>query len=104
MSFFAHHLSTIFAFKSIFVLDYYTWFLMGPMSYHPVLVVFPETGIFGNAVYVFFFAAFLYHMIQPTYWKRKVTRTLAIMSVAMLIPLAFLGGFNCMQDFDWEAE
>ena len=41
MGFFVHHVITIMGFKSIFVVDHYTWFLTGPMAYHTVVVGYP---------------------------------------------------------------
>ena len=40
-AYFWHHVLTVFAFKSIIVIDHYTWFLAGPMAYHTMVVAFP---------------------------------------------------------------
>ena len=41
MGFFVHHIVTIMGFKSIFIVDHFTWFLTGPMAFHTVVVGFP---------------------------------------------------------------
>ena len=60
MGFFVHHIITIVAFKAIFLVDHFTWFLTGPMAYHTVVVGVPSLGLINNVIYLYFVAAWLY--------------------------------------------
>ena len=60
MGFFFHHVVTIMGFKSIFIVDHYTWFLTGPMAFHTVVVGFPQLGLINNVTYLFFVLSWLY--------------------------------------------
>jgi hypothetical protein len=102
MGFFAHHLATIFGFKSIFFVDHYTWFFMGPMAYHTVIVTFPDLTVINNMIYAVFVIAFaFYPCFALPFRKRKISHMLFLTSIFIVIPLILLSMGNCMQDFDW---
>ena len=101
MGFFIHHIVTIMGFKSIFIVDHYTWFLTGPMAFHTVVVGFPQYGLINNIVYLFFVSAWLYCCTRKPFWNNKACRICFFTSLFLLFPLAFLAWGNCMQEFDW---
>ena len=57
--FFLHHLITLIGFKSIFIVDRFHWFMMGPMCYHTTLIAFPNF-VLNDAIYLSTFGFFLY--------------------------------------------
>ena len=100
--FLSHHIMTIIAFKGIFLSDVYPWFLQGPMSFHTIVVGFPEFSLYTNVVYFLFVVAFIYNLTKEPFVSKKVYRALATFSLLLLIPLALLAWRNCMQEFDWD--
>ena len=103
MGFFLHHIVTIMGFKSIFLVDHYTWFLTGPMAFHTVVVGIPQLGLFNNITYLLLLIAWLYGCTRKPFWDKRVYRICFFGFLFILFPLAFLAWGNCMQEFDWEA-
>ena len=102
MGFLIHHMITIMGFKNLVVAaDHFAWFMMGPMSFHPVMVVFPDNTLFNYTVYMFFFASWIYNLSQPPFWSKRVFRCNLLVGFILLIPLLFIAWGNCMSDFDW---
>lgn len=96
-----HHIMTLFSFKSIFLIDHYTWFLAFPTAYHTMLVVFPNFPL-NNPIYLFSVGAWMYNLAQKPYWETKIGRTLFWVSVLLMIPIAMLWWWNCMSEFKWD--
>ena len=96
IGFFIHHVVTILGFKSIFIVDHYTWFLAGPMAYHTVVVGLPNLGLINNIIYLFFVASWMYYCTRKPFWDKKVYKICFYTSLVLLFPLAFLAWGNCM--------
>ena len=96
MAFFIHHILTIMGFKSIFVVDHYTWFLIGPMAFHSVVGGLPLLGLFNNITYLLLVLAWMYGCTRKPFWDKRVYRICFFTSLSLLFPLAFLAWGKCM--------
>ena len=72
VGFFFHHIVTIMGFKSIFIIDHYTWFLTGPMAFHTIIVGLPKLGLFNNIIYVILLSSWFYCTLKRPFWQKKV--------------------------------
>lgn len=103
MGFLMHHIFTVFSFKSMYIVDHYTWFLAFPTAYHPMLVVFPSFFL-NNPIYLFSVGAWMYNLTRPPFWNKRIYKMLFIISCALMIPIALLYFGNCMAEFKWEED
>jgi hypothetical protein len=62
VGFLTHHIFTVFSFKSIFLIDHYTWFLTFPTAYHPMMVVFPNF-VLNNPIYLLSVFFWMYNLL-----------------------------------------
>jgi len=49
--FFIHHICTIIMFRSMWMVDHYTWFVAWPSAYHNLMVAFPRFLPWNNIFY-----------------------------------------------------
>ena len=96
IGFLVHHIITVLGFKSIFFACHYPWFLMGPMSFHTVVVGLPHLGLFNNCVYLFFVASWVYNITKSPFWSKRIYKVCFYTAIILLFPLAFLAWGNCM--------
>ena len=61
LGFFLHHFFTMMSFKSIFIVEHYTWFMAGPMAYHTMMVILPHFPL-NNPIYLSLIGAWMYNL------------------------------------------
>lgn len=100
LAFFMHHLMTMFSFKSIYIVDHYTWFLAFPTAYHTVLVVFPDFPL-NNPLYLLAASMWAFGLTRQPFWNKRIYKSLFIISCVLMLPIAMLWWWSCLTEFDW---
>jgi hypothetical protein len=92
--FLLHHVVCVFAFKSVFIVHHYPWFIAGVPAYHTMLVAFPHFSL-NNPLYLFFVFAWMYGCVQKPFRDLKFYKTLFVITCALMVPLVFLWWSSC---------
>ena len=90
-----HHFFTLFVFKSLWMLDHYTWFVAGPPAYHCIMVCCPNFEG-NNYIYGFFLVAFVFlQLSNKAIMRTNVHMGLLCVTPLLIYPIANMGRMNC---------
>ena len=98
----AHHLLTLFKFKSLWMLDSFPWFMAFPLAYHNFLVgidLWINNIIYGISILCYFFIP-LYHSNMR---NNNVHRALMVKLLLIVIPIGAMTTMECRAMWDIEA-
>ena len=99
-SYFLHHVSTLFVFKCLWMLDYYPWFISFPLSWHCVMVAYPRFH-YNNHIYgvgIFFFV--LLPLLVKPFSENKVHRSIILKFPILLVPIILMAMDECAEQWD----
>ena len=90
-----HHFFTIFLFKSMWMLDHYTWFVIGPAAYHCVIVCFPTFWANTYIYAVLFVCKIFLQLSNKAIMRTNVHIGLLCVTPLLFYPLLNLDSLNC---------
>ena len=90
-SYFLHHVSTLFVFKCLWMLDYYPWFCSFPPTYHNMLVVLPRAEWLNNPCYGTALVCFVFcPLAVKACRENRVHMALILRSFFLIIPIILM--------------
>ena len=104
--YFLHHFLTVIMFKSMWMIDHYTWFLAFPGAYHCIMVCYPNFA-YNNQIYVLSLICFIFNILMIKPFNQNRVHLSLIMKILLLIiplvPMAMMssdGGCKELWDFN----
>jgi len=93
--YFFHHVATVVHFKSLWMVDHYTWFMAFCPAYHCALVVYPALWI-NNYVYGFALVCYVFHQLYIKELRdTKLHRSILLKCPLLIIPIIFMATADC---------
>ena len=90
LSYTLHHIFTFVHFKSLFMLDHYSWFMAFPPAYHNAMVAFPvfwaNNYFYGSALFFYVFHQLYIKELRET----RLHRSILIKCPLLIIPIIMM--------------
>ena len=98
--YFLHHAATFVQFQSLWMVDYYPWFIALPPSYHCLLVAYP-TLEYNNYIYAASLVPYvLCQLCEPTFWNSRVHKSILMRCPFVMIPIFLMSIEPCTEQWD----
>ena len=87
-AFFVHHICTVIMFRSMWMVETFTWFVALPSAYHNVLVAFPHFVPWNNYMYgIGLICFFVCQLCLKPFNRNNVHRGLLVNMLLIAIPI-----------------
>ena len=97
--YFAHHLLTLWKFKSLWMLDTFTWFMAFPTAYHTLMV--GKSHPINTTIYGLSIVCYVVNQLRfPNFRNNKVHRSLLVKTALILIPILCMPFMSCRVQWD----
>ena len=102
--YFMHHVCTVVMFRSMWMLDHYTWFIALPASYHCMLVAFPRWEPWNSYIYAVALIFFFFHIaLVAPFNTNRVHLVLLLKFCIIIVPICFMATMDCQAQWDLNA-
>ena len=95
---FLHHLATIYAFRAVWQMPHYPWFVRAPLTFHTFLIAFPYSK-WMHAPYGAIMVIFMLGLTQKPFYDAVPYRK-CLQGFVIMVPALIILGLNSCDSND----